>query len=196
MNWTKWSGGAGADAANAVRGITQLEALMKGYKNNLTPQEWEEAGIAYTRVLSGNRPASEQIRAIVPQTLVGNAMKVMQWFSNDPTGTQQQAFAKRMLTAMAREKDVNMGIIKGQQLAASQDVRKTWMRHPVEARQAFEANGLTAQDVAAKDPELAKAVWGNVLPKPAAPAPAAPADVPQVGQTFNGAKVLRVTRIK
>jgi hypothetical protein len=174
LNSNAWSSGAGADAAKAVRGVSQLEALMNGYKNNLTPQEWEEAGIAYTRILAGSRPAAEQIRAIVPHTLVGNVRGTMQWFANDPTGTNQQEFAKRMLNGMQRERTVNRGIITQQQLGGLGEARSAFLRHPTEARMSMEQNGLKYEDVAARDPELATNVWGR-RPPANAPAAAAPA---------------------
>lgn len=96
----------------------QYSSLMQGEKLkalttkagtglNLTPQELEEFSLGLGRLISGSGGAARsQIEALVPHSIVGNAAKTVQWLSNEPTGTQQQEFVKRMLGTVDREQDI------------------------------------------------------------------------------------------
>ncbi len=174
LNFGKSNRGANGQAAAALRGIGQLDALFKGYKNDLTPQEWEEASIAWARILSsgGNGAARAQIEALIPHTAVSNVKALQQWFSNDPTGTDQQAFAKRMQVGMARENKFNSEYLQKETLKVLDGYRGTLSRQsPDDLREFFQNKGLSYDAVKATKPALAKQAWPDGKPKEDAPAP-------------------------
>src|SRR5204863_9000531 len=80
LDFTKRRAGTFADAGKRVSGIKRLDALFKGYANDLTPQEWEEAGLAWAGILgTGTGMQSRaQIEALVPKSLHGNVKAEMQ----------------------------------------------------------------------------------------------------------------------
>lgn len=161
-NYEKSARGATGQAASALRGVGQLKALFDGYKNDLTPQEWEEASIAWARILSagGGVTSREQVKALLPKTAVGNVKAAMQWYTNNPTGTSQQKFAERMRLGMEREETFNSKYLKDKTLAQLGSYVPTYMRtDPVQAREELEAKGLTKEDVKKKYPALADRLW-------------------------------------
>ncbi len=163
-NFEKTARGASGQAAQAIRGVGQLKALFDGYKDNLTPQEWEEAATAWNRVLSsgGGTASREGIQALIPKTAVGDVKKVMQWYKNEPTGTDQQKFAQRMRVGMDREAAYNTDYLKTKTLDLMGSHLPSLSRlDPSTVKEQLEAKGLTAQDVAKRYPGLAKRVWGD-----------------------------------
>lgn len=171
LNWGKSNRGANGQAAAALRGIGQLDALFKGYKNDLTAQEWEEASIAWARILSsgGNGAARAQIEALIPPSAVKNVQVLKQWISNNPTGTKQQEFAKRMEVGMDREKTFNEGYLKKETLKVLDGYKGPLSRqNPDDLREFFQNKGLSYDDVKTAKPALAKRAWPEGKPKEAA----------------------------
>jgi hypothetical protein len=168
LNWGKSNRGANGQAAAALRGIGQLDALFKGYKNDLTPQEWEEASIAWARILSsgGNGAARAQIEALIPHTAVSNVKALQQWFSNDPTGTDQQKFAQRMQVGMKREQAFNSDYLKKETIKVLDGYKGPLSRQsPDDLREFFQNKGLSYDDVKNAKPALAKRAWPEGAPK-------------------------------
>ncbi len=168
LNWGKSNRGANGQAAASLRGIGQLDALFKGYKNDLTPQEWEEASIAWARILSagGNGAARAQVEALVPKTALGNVKALQQWYSNNPTGTNQQEFAKRMQTGMARETKYNTEYLQKETLKVLDGYKDVLARRsPDDLREFFQNKGLSYDAVNAAKPALAKHAWPEGKPK-------------------------------
>ncbi len=188
LNYGKSNRGSNGQAAAAIRGIGQLDALFKGYKNDLTPQEWEEASIAWARILSsgGNGAARAQIEALIPKTAVSNVKALQQWLTNDPTGTNQQAFAKRMQKGMARELDVNTNYLKKDTLRALDGYDAVLSRKaPDDLRQFMENKGLSYDEVKAVKPKLAAKAWPDGKPKEEMKMPAKTTKPVDLGNGFS-----------
>lgn len=107
------------DPAKSVRnalGVGQLgiaraeriEGLVNQYKDlNLDQRELKELAIGMNSLLQGsNISAQQQVKALTPRTVWGDANKLAEWLTNDPKGTQQQKFVQRMLNDVRREKQV------------------------------------------------------------------------------------------
>lgn len=107
------------DPAKSVRnalGVGQLgiaraeriEGLVNQYKDlNLDQRELKELAIGMNSLLQGsNISAQQQVKALTPKTVWGDANKLAEWLTNDPKGTQQQKFVQRMLNDVRREKQV------------------------------------------------------------------------------------------
>lgn len=95
-------------AGNTMLRGRRLEALAKSVDNmNLTPQEMTEfaAGMA-ALITGGNQPALRTIEEMRPKTATSSVMNAVQWVTNNPTGTEQQAFIRRWLKTLAREQQV------------------------------------------------------------------------------------------
>lgn len=92
----------------------RLQTLAGAYKdNNLDSRQVEELAIGLNSMLSGsNVGAASQVEKLVPKSIVGDVQKMKEWLTNDPKGTNQQEFVKRMLGSIEREKSTAQDQIK------------------------------------------------------------------------------------
>lgn len=97
--------------ADRLLALTRDVGGGKGVRD-LTEQEIHELATGFNRMLSGGVGAASQIEALVPRSLRGDVNGMIQWISNNPTGTGQKAFVERMAHSIEREKAVNDDIIK------------------------------------------------------------------------------------
>lgn len=80
----------------------------KAAGGNLDQREIEELAIGLNSMLQGsNVGAQAQVKALVPQSVMGNAQKMIEWLTNEPRGLNQQAFVKRMMSAVQAERDLS-----------------------------------------------------------------------------------------
>lgn len=113
---------AGNLAANQkkVYQADRLSALVKdsnGNISNLDQRQIEELAIGANSLLSNsNTSAVSQVKALVPQTIVGDASKLKEWLTNDPTGTNQVAFVKKLSDTVDRERNVAVDQVKNAQV--------------------------------------------------------------------------------
>lgn len=108
----------------------RLETLANAIPDgNLDRRQIEELAIGLNAMLSGsNTGAQEQVKSLVPQSIWGNTAKLTEFLANNPTGTQQQEFVKRMLGSVAREKETARRQINRTQfgrVASYSDLEKT-----------------------------------------------------------------------
>lgn len=84
----------------------RLQSLASAFPGgNMDSRQIEEMAVGLNAMLSGsNTGASTQVKALVPSSAMGDAMKLKEWLANDPQGTNQQAFVARMLGSVEREK--------------------------------------------------------------------------------------------
>ncbi len=92
----------------------RLQTLASAYRdNNLDSRQVEELAIGLNSMLSGsNVGAASQVEKLVPKSIMGDAQKLKEWIANDPKGTNQQEFVKRMLGSIDREKSTASDQIK------------------------------------------------------------------------------------
>lgn len=94
--------------SNKLITAERLQTLAQN-THNLTPQQTEELAIGLAGLLaSGNAGvvAESRVKALVPSSAVGNTQALVQWITNNPTGTNQVAFVENMLDTVQREKDL------------------------------------------------------------------------------------------
>lgn len=129
----------------------RLQSLANAYKDgNLDPRQMEELAIGLNSMLSGsNTGASEQVKGLVPNTIMGNAQKLSEWLTNNPTGTKQQAFVQRMLGSVEREKNTAADQIKRvqfQRIARFADLEK---KMPDDFYNTLESSGIDLNEYSA-----------------------------------------------
>ena len=92
----------------------RLQTLANAYRdNNLDSRQVEELAIGLNSMLSGsNVGAASQVEKLVPKSIMGDKQKLMEWLTNEPKGTNQQEFVKRMLGSIEREKNTASDQIK------------------------------------------------------------------------------------
>ncbi len=111
---SKQKGGAFGTSKGIFDRAERLETLGNAYKSgNLDSRQVEELAIGLNSMLQGgNVGAAEQVKALVPSTIIGNGAKIAEWLTNAPQGTNQQAFVQRMLGSVSREKQTAADQIK------------------------------------------------------------------------------------
>jgi hypothetical protein len=117
----KARGGNLASNQKRVDNAQRIEALLSQVHNNPDPRQMEELAISSQALLSSSgTPAAEQVKSLIPHTALGNVNAFKEWLTNDPTGTGQQEFVKRMAETVQREKDVaNQQVQKAQKARLS-----------------------------------------------------------------------------
>lgn len=110
-----------------VDAADRLDALIKQTGGNPDQRQLEELAIGTQNMLSNGNGSAEQVKALVPKTMWGDAKKMYEWFSNNPTGTDQQAFVSRLSDTVAREKQIAGDQVKTAQVQrlASHQALKT-----------------------------------------------------------------------
>lgn len=108
LDWNKNVRSAYGVTAQNFHRAERLEGLVNQYKDlNIDQREMEELAIGLNALLQGsNQSAMAQVRALLPKSAVGNAMRIKEWLQNNPQGLNQQAFVQRMLNDVIREKNV------------------------------------------------------------------------------------------
>lgn len=106
--------GAFGDTKKIFDRAERLQSLASQYPDgNLDSRQIEELAIGTNAVLTGsNTGAQEQVKSLVPKSAWGNAQKLTEWLTNNPRGTQQQAFVARMMDTVGREKNTASDQIK------------------------------------------------------------------------------------
>lgn len=96
-----------------------LETLGNAFSDgNLDSRQIEELAIGLNALLSGsNTGAQRQVEALVPKSLWGNTQKLAEFLTNEPRGTQQRAFVKRLMGTIEREKATAADQIKRTQFS-------------------------------------------------------------------------------
>ena len=90
----------------------------------------EELAVAVAALVSGGNSGSAAqsvIAALVPQSIGHDIAKVKEWFTNNPYGTNQMEFAKRMAETAEREKFLaqqKIRMIKSELTSAVPDLAK------------------------------------------------------------------------
>lgn len=104
--WTARSGAAGQVQSKILAGerAQQLIDQGKGQKNGLDSRQIEELAQSTSNLLGGGAAASARIEALVPHTMFGRAQGLKEWLTNNPQGTGQEEFVKRMEETVNREK--------------------------------------------------------------------------------------------
>lgn len=86
-----------------------------------------ELAIGLQNMLSGGTGSTTEVMSLLPKSAVGNANKISEWISNNPTGAGQQKFVNRLRDTIYREMDITqaqMDRTRIQRLANFSDLKK------------------------------------------------------------------------
>ena len=127
---------------NASRRLLALATDAQGNPRDLNPQQMPELAQGLAALISGGSAGAQaQIEHLTPQSLRGDAAKIAQWLTNEPTGTGQQEFVRNMVETAKREADVaqqGLDMARKQRAAKHQAVL---LGNPVEARRVLQGFG-------------------------------------------------------
>jgi hypothetical protein len=197
---SKGRNGAMGVAAQKIANSQALKALASGQGDNLDSRQMEELAIGVNKLLSGsNASASSQVEALVPSTARGDAAKLKEWLFNEPTGTNQREFAKRMMETVDREASTAKHQIETYQRGKLGKYSALAKRRPDEYEavlKPFEENygvDLRAREKEAQAPagavaEAPEPGMGDALASPAGKTKPAAAIHPQAGAALEYAK--------
>lgn len=177
------AGNLAASQANYLQ-AQRLQGLVQSVGNgnmNLDSRQIEELAIGVNKLLSGaSGGAVAQVQALVPKTIQGNSQKIAEWLSNTPTGTNQQAFVKRMMDTVNREQEIAADQVKKAQTARLPAYSFLAKSNPEEYNAVLRGYKLddyavqTDADKADAAQSSSKAPKGNAQTPPAAPGAGSP----------------------
>ncbi len=142
--WTARSGQAGSvqGKINSAEAAEQLIDQGKGQKGGLDSRQIEELAQSTSKLLGGGAQASARIEALVPHTMWGRAQSLKEWITNDPTGTGQEEFVKRMAETVAREKALAVDQMKQFQIEGLPAHARLKNKNPELYNSILEAKGI------------------------------------------------------
>lgn len=144
---SKGRAGAFGVSKNVFDQSERLQSMANAAMGNPNPQQMEELAIGVNKMLSGSSsPAQQQVAALVPRSFIGDANKLRQWLSNEPTGTGQQAFVKNLLDTVSREKATAADQIKRTQFQRSIRFQKLEKQSPDEFYNVLQAQGIEPEE--------------------------------------------------
>jgi hypothetical protein len=137
---------------NLINRAERIEAIPAGTPlPELDRRQMEEIGIGVASLMTGgNVVARQTFERLVPQSAVGHINKLKEWIFNNPTGLEQQEFAKKFLQIIAREKRVGLEQKKGTITQGALTYIDT-IRHPEIKKKAkpwFKEAGFTDEEIA------------------------------------------------
>lgn len=138
--------GAAGDAVKRLWGSERLKTLLTdpaGAAANLTSSQMQEAASALQSLISPGGHSEHEVAALVPSSARGNAAKVIQWLSNEPTGTNQQAFVRQMLQTAHREEATVRDQVEGAMVRSLPTFSQLKRKDPERYRALLEAKGLS-----------------------------------------------------
>ena len=130
----------------------RLNSLISAYPDgNIDSRQTEELAIGIQAMLSGSggggsSGSQELTKGLIPQTVVGNWSKIVEWWKNDPQGLNQQEFVKRLKGTLDREEYVT-----GKQVLRNQYQRAgafKWLQtqNPDAFNEVLSSNGIDPKD--------------------------------------------------
>ncbi|MEQ1666372.1 MAG: hypothetical protein ABL927_13460, partial [Bdellovibrionales bacterium] len=140
--WAGRSGNAGIvqGKINSAEIAEQLIEQGKGQKGGLDSRQIEELAQSTARLLGGGAQASGRVEALVPHTMWGKTQSLAEWLTNNPTGTGQEEFVKRMAETVAREKSLAQDQMKKLKVSGLPVYNSFKKRNPELYKQILQAN--------------------------------------------------------
>lgn len=116
----KARGGNLAKSQAMINSAERVEGLLSQFPDgNVPTAQTHELASAVAGLVSGggNGPQSQQqINAIVPHSMRGDAQRIAAWITNEPLGQQQQKFMKLLGETAAREKNIALNQVRQAQV--------------------------------------------------------------------------------
>lgn len=176
LGWTGRSGQAGVVQGKVVSAQAAQALIDQGttQPGSLDSRQIEELAQSTSKLLGGGTSASARVEALVPHTFWGQAQSMKEWLTNNPTGTGQEEFVKRMAETVAREKALAETQMKQFQVEGLPAHRALSLRNPDLYNDMLKAKGI--------DPSMIDANGQYKAPPSQTPKPAT---VIQGGHTYN-----------
>jgi hypothetical protein len=119
------------DRINSIGRAKPLVGQMLSQLDGGDPRQMRELATTMDRVIKGGgTSAQSQIEELVPQTARGKFAHWLEWFNNDPHGTDQQAFIKRYAETLRREEGAIQDQIRNNAHAKSGALRLLQENYP------------------------------------------------------------------
>jgi hypothetical protein len=131
-----------SDNADYVSGLIREK---NGVLKNLDSRQMNELAISVNRMLGGSDAASS-INHLIPHTIQGDTNKVIEWLTNDPTGTGQQEFVKRMAETVDREKAIAESKIKQTKITRLHGYEDFLSRNPEARKSLLDRHGISEEE--------------------------------------------------
>ncbi len=147
VNPNRARAGVMGDLQKRINAAGRVEALFtasKGNPNNIGMRELSTS--VASMITMGSQTAVQQINELVPHSAVGKANEIAQWYKNEPTGLEQQAFANQFLKISQREKSVSSDQLKLGQLQTIAGKAHLERENPAMFQQLLKARGLDYND--------------------------------------------------
>jgi hypothetical protein len=126
--------GPGKDQVSRLYSIGRIEPIiqqMLGQAHGGNPQQMRELATAFNKVLVGSGMGAEgQIDALVPQTARGKFANWQEFLTNNPQGTEQQAFIHQIFDSTQREKKAITSQVQQQAESVAPTLRNIKERYP------------------------------------------------------------------
>lgn len=136
---------AQVDQSDRLKG---LYTESNGDIRNLDSRQMEELAIGMNKMLSGSSAGSTtQVEALLPKTAVGNSSKLKEWLLNDPQGTNQIEFVKRMAETVDRERQIAQNQVKNAQVQRLSAYDKLKRSDPERYKQVLNSYGIDESDL-------------------------------------------------
>ncbi len=139
----KARGGNFAKNAARVQQADRLKGLYteaNGDIRNLDSRQLEEMSLGMAKLLSDTGASGRaQVEALVPKSVWGDGKKLAEWLTNDPKGTDQIEFVKRMAETIEREREIASNQVKSAQVSRLSAFEKLKHRDPDRYNQIIQA---------------------------------------------------------
>lgn len=126
--------GPGKEQITRLNSIGRIEPLinqMLEQKGGGDPRQMREMATSFNKVLTGSGMGAEgQIDALMPNTARSQFAHWQEWWTNNPQGTEQQAFIKRVADSTGREKKAIQNQIRIQAESSAPTLRLLKEHYP------------------------------------------------------------------
>lgn len=140
---------------NRIGRVEPLIDQMMSQKGGGDARQMREMATSMDRIIrGGGQSAQSQIDELMPDTARGKFAHWQEWFTNNPTGTEQKAFINRYADTVKREKDVVQGQVKKMAEKNASTLRLLKQNYPEDYQSQVDAVMSNAQLVGNQEKEV------------------------------------------
>lgn len=160
--------GEGRNQMTILNRIGRAEPLisqMLSQKGGGDKRQIRELASSLDRIIrGGGQSAQSQIDDLIPQTARSKFANWQEWFTNDPTGTEQKAFISRYADTLKREKDVVQKQVKNMAEKNASTLRVLKQHYPEDYQAQIDSVMSNPQLVGEKAPTITNQEDYDALP--------------------------------
>lgn len=153
--------GAGKDQMQRLYSIGRISPLidqMLSQKGGGDPRQMREMATSFNKVLTGSGMGAEgQIDALMPNTARSQFAHWQEWWTNNPSGTEQQSFIHRIADSVKREKGAIQNQIRIQAESSAPTLRLLKQHYPEDYQAQVDSVMNNPELVGQETPQPAKA---------------------------------------